>query len=216
MDKESNMPSIKKGIFLAFEGIDGSGKSTQMYRLSKRLKSKGFTVYETFEPTDSPIGSLIHQIMTGRITANHETIAALFVADRIDHILNDNNGILSKIDQGVIVLSDRYYFSSYAYHSPHIDMDWVIDANSICSSILKPDINIFIDVSPENCIKRLQQERIHLELYENISSMKKVRDYYFKSFEKLKEEEKIEIIKGEGSPDTIEESIWKSVQYLFL
>ena len=86
----------KRGIFIAFEGIDGSGKSTQVARLAKRLRSMDYKVYETFEPTDSPIGSLIHQIMIGRIQAGQETIASLFVADRVDHLLNDINGILKK------------------------------------------------------------------------------------------------------------------------
>ena len=209
------MNDKQKGIFIAFEGIDGSGKSTQLCRLANKLRKYGLSTYETFEPTDSPIGSLIHQIMTGRIKANHETIAALFVADRIDHILNDTNGILKKIEDGIIVLSDRYYFSSYAYHSPHVDMDWVIKANSISSSILKPDINIFIDLSPEICVERLKTERMHLELYENLNSMKQVRILYFEAIERLKHEENIIIIDGHSSPEEVEKLIWNNISYLF-
>lgn len=204
-----------KGKFIAFEGIDGSGKSTQIARLANRLRSKKFKVYETFEPTDSPIGSLIHQIMTGRIKAGHRTIAALFVADRIDHLLNEVNGIVHKIERGIVVLNDRYYFSSYAYHSPHVDMDWVIRANSISADVLRPDLNIFIDIDPETGFERLNKERMHLELYENIETMKKVREFYFRAFDKLNNEENVIIIDGNDTPDNIEMKIWDKVKYLF-
>ena len=205
----------RKGIFIAFEGIDGSGKSSQVALLAKRLRRMDYKVYETFEPTDSPIGSLIHQIMIGRIQAGQETIASLFVADRVDHLLNDINGILKKINDGFVVLTDRYYFSSYAYHRTHVDMNWIVNANSISSKILRPDLNIFIDVDPKNCIKRLNNERSHLELFENHGVIRQVRELYFKAFDKLKEEEKIEIINGEGTIDEIEQSVWDCVKYLF-
>lgn len=204
-----------RGKFVAFEGIDGSGKSTQIARLANRLRSNKFTVYETFEPTDSPIGSLIHQIMTGRIKAGHKTIAALFVADRIDHLLNEVNGIIYKIEEGIVVLNDRYYFSSYAYHGPHVDMDWVIKANSISADVLRPDLNVFIDINPKTGIERLNNERTHLELYENIESMEKVREFYFKAFHKMNNEENVIIIDGNGTPDNIEIKIWDKVKHLF-
>jgi len=204
-----------KGRFIAFEGIDGSGKTTQVARLANRLRSLKFQVYETCEPTDSPFGSLIHQIMTGRIKTVHEAIAALFVADRIDHLLNDTNGIIHKIKQGMVILNDRYYFSSYAYQSPHLNMDWIIKANSISADILRPDLNIFIDIDPEIGFERINKERSHLELYENLESMKKVRECYFKSFSKLKDEENILIIDGKDKKDNIEELIWNKISYLF-
>ncbi len=204
-----------KGKFIAFEGIDGSGKSTQVSRLANRLRSKNIKVYETFEPTDSPIGSLIHQIMIGRILTEHKTIAGLFVADRIDHLMNETNGIIHKINSGTTVLSDRYYFSSYAYHSPHVDMDWVINANSISADAIRPHINIFLDINPELGFERLKKERTHLELYENIESMKKVRNCYFKSFEKQKNVENILIVNGEDTEDNIENKIWNEINHLF-
>ena len=204
-----------RGKFVAFEGIDGSGKSTQIARLASRLRANKYTVYETFEPTDSPIGSLIHQIMTGRIKAGHRTIAALFVADRIDHLTNEVNGIINKIGKGIVVLSDRYYFSSYAYHGPHVDMDWVIKANSINSNVLRPDLNVFIDIDPEIGIERLNNERTHLELYENIENMKEVKKFYFKAFDKMNNEENVIIINGNNTPDNIEMKIWNKVKYLF-
>lgn len=84
------------GKFIAFEGIDGAGKTTQIKLLTKKLAALGVRCYETREPTDSPIGSLIHQIMTGRIPADNKVIASLFIADRVDHLLNSTRRHLSK------------------------------------------------------------------------------------------------------------------------
>src|SRR5687768_16155904 len=157
---------MKKNLFIAFEGLDGSGKSTQVKLLSDRLKKEGLKVYATFEPTDSPIGSVIKNIFKHRIEADHRTIAALFVADRLDHLLNKTNGILKKLEEGYTVISDRYYFSSYAYHGTHMSMDWVIEANSLSADLLRPDLNIYIDISPEVSMKRLNNGRSSTELYE--------------------------------------------------
>jgi len=201
-----------KGQFIVVEGLDGSGKSTQIKYLADRLRTKGLRVYETFEPTDSPIGSLIHQIMTGRIRSDHRSIAALFAADRIDHLLNEINGIYKKILDGIVVFSDRYYFSSYAYHGVHVPMEWVINVNSLSAGILKPDVNIFIDVPPEKCLARLNKERWHLELYEKRENMHKVREKYFEAFEVLKDQEKVVTISGDAHPDQVAENVWNAVK----
>ena len=114
---------MKKNLFIAFEGIDGSGKSTQAKRLARLLENAGHKVYSTFEPTDNPIGKMIRDIFNHKMEADHRTIAGLFVADRLDHLLNKSNGILKKLDEGYTVITDRYYFSSYAYHGTHMAMD---------------------------------------------------------------------------------------------
>ena len=82
---------MNKGKFIVFEGIDASGKSTQMRMLENYLKEKGVPVYLTREPTDSPFGALAHQCMTGRIDTDEKTIAAVMAADRLDHIYNKTN-----------------------------------------------------------------------------------------------------------------------------
>ena len=151
---------VNKGKFIAFEGIDGSGKSTQIQLLSNKLRELGIYCYTTMEPTDSPIGSLIHQIMTGRIKTDNRVIAGLFVADRLDHLLNDVDGVLPRILEGTTVITDRYYFSSYAYHSIDMPMDWVIQANAQSKEILQPTITIFIDVDPDTAIERIAKKQI--------------------------------------------------------
>ena len=194
---------MRKNCFIAFEGIDGSGKSTQAKLLSERLKKDGFKIYSTFEPTDSPIGSLIKNIFRHRIEADHRTIAGLYVADRLDHLLNKTNGILMKMEEGNSVITDRYYFSSYAYQGTHMSIDWVIQANSLSAQLLRPDLSIFIDVPPEVCMQRLSEGRDMIQLYESLDNLHKVRAKYFEAFEKLKDEEKIFIVDGNRPSEAI-------------
>lgn len=206
----------KTGKFIAFEGIDGSGKSTQIRLLSDRLKEMGVYCYTTMEPTDSPIGALIHQIMTGRIKTDNKVIAGLFVADRLDHLLNDVNGIRQKILEGTTVITDRYYFSSYAYHSVDMPMEWVIQANAQSKEILQPTVTVFIDTNPETAIERIAKNRFHQELFEKKSRLIKVREKYLEAFEKLKEEENYIIIDGNRTPEEIEEQIWNEAKSYFV
>lgn len=204
--------NVSKGNFIAFEGIDGSGKSTQIRMLDARMKEQGIYCYTTMEPTDSPIGSLIHQIMMGRIKTDNKAIAALFVADRLDHLLNDVNGIVNKINEGTTVITDRYYFSSYAYHSVDMPMDWVIKANEQSSNILRPTVNVFIDISPDVAIERIAKNRFHQELFEKKSRLIKVREKYLEAFDKLKEEECIIKVDGNRSEQEIADDIWEGIK----
>src|SRR5687767_4680396 len=110
---------MKKNLFLAFEGIDGSGKSTQVKKLAHKLAEEGHKVCTTCEPTTGPIGKMIRDIFNHRMEGDQRTIAALFAADRLEHLLNKQDGILKKLEEGYTVITDRYYFSSYAYHSVH-------------------------------------------------------------------------------------------------
>ena len=137
---------MEKGKFIALEGIDGSGKSSQIGRLVQRIEGLGLRCRADREPTGGPVGSLIRQIFTGRVSADNRVIAALYAADRLDHLVNEVDGLCAAIDQGITVVSDRYYFSSYAYHSVDIDMDWVIGANALSADLLRPTVTIFLDV----------------------------------------------------------------------
>ena len=206
------MGNKSKGKFIVFEGIDGSGKSTQIKKISKQLEIYDYTVYSTFEPTDGPIGSLIRQMLSGKVVTDQRTIASLFAADRTDHLVNKINGIRYKIDQGEIVLCDRYYFSSYAYHAQYIDMKWVIHANSLNAEILRPDLTIFIDVDPDICFERIKESRGNFEMYEKIDVMKKVRSNYFKAFDALKDIEKIAVIDGNNTMEMVENAILNKVE----
>jgi len=203
-----------KNLFIALEGIDGSGKSTQTKRLCDKLTEAGHKVYRTFEPTDGMVGSLIRNILKGNMKADERTIAGLFVADRLDHLLHEATGIVKKLEEGFTVVTDRYYFSSYAYHGTHMDMDWVIQSNAMSANILRPDLNIFIDVSPENCMERISANRESVELYETMDNLRNVHTKYMEAFEKLKHEEKVAFVDGIGSLEEVAEKVWEQVQSL--
>ena len=212
MENKNNRIPDGRGRFIALEGIDGSGKSTQIKYLSERLKEQGILHYTTMEPTDSPIGSLIHQIMTGRIKTDNKVIAALFAADRLDHLLNDVNGILHKIEEGVTVITDRYYFSSYAYHSVDMPMEWVIQANEQSAHILKPTVTVFVDVDPDTALERIAQNRFQQELFEKKSRLVQVREKYMEAFERLKDTENVVFVDGNQPPEKVAQEIWKEIK----
>ena len=203
------------GQFIVFEGIDGSGKSTQIRLLESRLRREGISCYRTHEPTDSPIGSLIHQIMTGRMICDNRAVAALFAADRIDHLTNPVDGLCEKIEQGVCVLCDRYYFSSYAYHSVDIPMEWVISINDPCTDLLRPTVTVFLDLPPEEAVRRIAWHRDRPELYENIERLEAVRENYFQAFDRLREEEDILIVDASQEEADLEEEIWLNLEPYF-
>ena len=205
---------MNKGKFIVFEGIDASGKSTQIRMLEQYLKSKGVPVYITREPTDSPFGALAHQCMTGRIQSDEKAIAAIMAADRLDHIYNKTNGLLDKINAGITVISDRYYFSSYAYQGAHLDMDWVIELNRLSAEALRPDVNIFIDIDAQTSMQRLQG-RGDLERYEKLDKQLKVREQYFAAFKRLGNSERVEIVQSEKEPADTQANIRKIIDGIF-
>lgn len=205
------MMEQKKGYFFAFEGIDGSGKSTQIKLLTEKLRARGLPCYETREPTDSPIGSLVHQIMTGRMHADGRVISALFAADRLDHLLNDTNGLCREIDRGITVVTDRYYFSSYAYNGVDMDMDWVIESNRISAETLRPTLNIFLDIPVELALERIAKNRLHTELFEKEERLHATRSKYLEAFEKLKNTERVAVIDADAPVDVVAQRVWDAV-----
>ena len=214
LPKKSIFTPMSKNLFIALEGIDGSGKSTQVKLLAEKLEKAGHKVYLTCEPTDGPVGVMIRSIFKHTMEADHRTIAALFAADRLEHILNKANGLLKKLEEGCTVISDRYYFSSYAYHSVHMPMDWVIETNRLSAELLRPDLNVYIDISADTGMKRIAIGRDSVELYESLENLQNVKAKYEEAMQRLKQDEKIAIINGERPPDVIAENVWKAVSEL--
>ncbi len=200
-----------KGKFIVFEGIDGSGKSTQMKILCERLAAKGIKTRQTLEPTYGMAGKVLHEILSGKIKADPKVTAALFVADRLDHITNESDGVLKSLENGETVICDRYYFSSYAYQSTEVPPCWVIKANSLCADTLRPDCTIFIDITPQAAMKRILENRDTVEIYETEEKLTMVRDAYFAAFEKMKDCEMVKIINGERSVDEVAAEIEKYI-----
>jgi dTMP kinase len=148
---------------------------------------------------------------------DQKVIAALFAADRLNHLLHSTEGMLAKLADGYTVITDRYYFSSYAYHSVHgIDMDWVINANAMSAELLKPDLNIYIEMDPEESMRRLAAGRESIEMYETLENLINVKNKYEEAFEKLKDTEKIIRVDGNRSQSEVADDIINIVKSLLL
>ncbi|MEN8120542.1 MAG: dTMP kinase [Bacteroidota bacterium] len=199
---------MKKAKFIVFEGIDGSGKSTISNMLFEKINSQIGNVYKTFEPTDSPIGSVIKNILNRRIISDDKTIGALFLADRLDHIQNPITGMLNYLNKGKHVISDRYYYSSYAYHVPMLSMDWVINANKACADLLRPDIVFYFDISIDESMRRLSSSRTFLDLFETREKMEQVMLNYRKAIKREGKKDNVVVIDGEREVTEIFDEVW--------
>ncbi len=199
----------KRPLLIVIEGVDGSGKSTQIELLKTRLNNRGHKAYITHEPTDSPIGAVIRNIMKGRIQTSPSAIAALFAADRLDHIYNDVNGMKKKRDkEGYHIIASRYYFSSYAFQGEYVDVDWIVHLNAMAKKQFPADITIYLDVDPETCYERITNHRSDIEIYETKEKIKKVHQAYLKYFREFDQGENIVLINGNQSIEAIEKDIW--------
>jgi dTMP kinase len=204
------------GIFIALEGIDGSGKSTQISLLKKHIEEHAINCIVTREPSDGPIGTLLRQFLTGRIQGDEATIAALFAADRLDHLGNPANGVCKLLEDGLAVITDRYLFSNYAYQSVTVPLEWIMQCNSLASEKLKPHCHIFLDVDPDTALERMAAGRHQTELFETKERLTDVRKRYLDLFWRLGLEENIIIIDGNRSVQEISDEIWSKVCHYFV
>ena len=199
-----------KGKFIVFEGTDGSGKSTQMRLLGNYLKELGVDCVLTREPTDSAFGALIRDCLKCRIETDEKAIAALFAADRLDHILSPVNGIKKMLFEGKTVLCDRYYLSSFAYNGGFAPLDWVIELNRQAMEELRPDLVIYIDLPPEEAMSRVAR-RSETERYESLEKQSKIRDKYFEVFARFEKSENIVVVKSEQAVEKTQAHIRSAV-----
>lgn len=205
------MAKRKKGCFIVFEGIDGSGKTTQIRRLATRLRGENKSYYLTREPTGGHLGKLLRRYLSGELQTDERAIAALFAADRIDHLTNKANGIARKIEDGINVISDRYYLSSLAYQSASMPLEWVEALNAQSAEILKPTCHIFIDIKVETALSRVLKGRETIEIYETKEKLEKIKEQYLTVIEHLKDREDIVVIDGNQGAEAVAESIWREV-----
>ncbi len=166
----------KRGAFIVLEGIDGSGKTTQAKLLATELEKSHRAVY-TAEPSENRIGSFIRDACLyeeKRLLPDVE--ALLFAADRIEHVENE---IKPALKEGRLVVCDRYIHSSLAYQgSANLSLSWI---KAINKDALKPDLAVFIDVSPETVLKRLERRK---SVMENLETQRRVREIYLRFVEK--------------------------------
>ncbi len=198
---------MNKGRFIVFEGIDGSGKGTQIDLLVSEMKKRGRQVYQTAEPTSSATGGLIRDALGGLQKRDAYELSALFLTDRIFHNVNEVNGIKQFLEKGTDVVCDRYYYSSFAYQGIDADLKWVMELNLGCQEILRPDLCIFLDADADACDERIENNRFEREIYENLSAQKKIRKRFLEVFEMLKDRENIQIINGTGKIDQVAKEV---------
>ena len=178
----------KKGVFIVIEGLDGSGKTTQARLLAEKL-SKTYRVHLTSEPSGGKIGTFIRDgLLYEQVRLPVEAEALLFAADRIEHIYSE---IKPALDEGKLVICDRYVYSTLAYQgSAGLSLDWIKTTNA---RALQPDFAIFIDVPPKKVLERLQRKK---SVMETLETQQKVRDVYLKFVKKT------ELISVDGDKET--------------
>ena len=201
----------ERGKFIVFEGIDGSGKSTQIQLLCDRLRESGRQVYLTAEPTASVTGGLLRDALSGVSRRTSCELAAMFVLDRINHNVNPVNGIEVMLERGFDVVCDRYYYSSLAYQGSETDFEWVRAMNLNCPEIRTPDACIFLDLDPETAMERIGHGRAVTEIYEKKSKLEEIRNKYFSVFESLGENENVKIINAGRSIECIAAEIFEEI-----
>jgi dTMP kinase len=212
--------SMKRGKFIVLEGIDGAGCTTEAIKLKDYIDSKlKLPVHLTKEPTDGPVGGLIRSILAKRVgTLSYDgvfqslephSLALLFAADRVDHLEVD---IKPKLDNGVVVICDRYYLSSLAYQSLHMDLKWLEAINAKC---ITPDLTIFVQVPPLVAERRRNRSRWHVELYEDTAKLEQVAENYLQISEMLQRRgQNIVIIDGNRPPREVQRDITAVVRPL--
>ena len=183
--------------FIVFEGIDGSGKSTQIKRLGEYFKKRGIPHIVTKEPTEGPIGSLAKSVVRGDTSVSEEALSLLFAADRAQHIAKE---IRPALESGTYVLCDRYVYSNMAYQG--------IEAASYNKRfLLVPDLVIFIDADPKECTRRIILNRQSVEIYDGEKIANKIRARYLEIFRRYKGETSVEIIDGNQNEKEVFEQL---------
>jgi dTMP kinase len=174
-----------KKIFIAFEGIDGSGTTTQSNLLKGYFESQGEKSIVTSEPTTGPIGKLLRQLLQNRDNLFEHgyqfdcQMAYLFAADRYYHLYNQQDGIYQNIADGIHVITTRYYFSSLAYNC-HNREDFEL-VSQLNQKFPNPDLLVYLDLPIEIALKRIS-ERPEKEIYETQEKLAKVRKNYQQIF----------------------------------
>jgi len=198
-----------RGAFIVFEGIDGSGKSTQARLLAARLQDAGVPVHQTAEPTNGPVGTLIRNGFNRRVDLDDRVIASLFVADRLDHITNAHDGMLGIVERGTTVLCDRYHLSSQAYQASDVGSEWIASSNSISTDLMLPDLTIYLDVSPEVALERLASGRTTTDRFEVDERLRAARERYAEAIERA--DEVVVTVDADRSTDELAEAVWHEV-----
>jgi dTMP kinase len=213
------MADARRGRFVVIEGIDGAGTTTQVGKLVEHLRRDGELVRATREPSDGPIGSMIRQVLTGRIVApggapNWATMALLFAADRMDHVESE---IEPFVATGGVAISDRYDASSLAYQSVSSGrggeqaVEWIRHINR---HALRPDLTVVVDLPPDVAAARREARGEAAQLYEQNETQRALAVFY-RELASHMPSDKILVIDGQGSVDDVHERIYATYRARF-
>ena len=201
-----------KGYFISFEGIDGSGKSTQIQKLAEFLEARDFDIVITREPGGSPgaeeIRNLLLQGNVDRWSA--ETEILLFTAARRDHL---ERIILPALEEGKIVICDRFTDSTRLYQGMRgLNLRNLVDTLNEKVIEFDPDLTIVIDINPEISLKRAKSRKTVEERFEDfgVDLQMKMR----KGFLELAKEfgNRVEVVNGQQSIDQLAQDICSLVE----
>ena len=205
---------LDKEPFVAIEGLDGAGTTTQARRVAQALRARGQAVSVSCEPSEGPVGALIRQMLSGRVTVpgeegprrvGDETLALLFAADRLDHLEAEVRPALAS---GQVAISDRYVHSSLVYQGEEGD-DWVGVLNKKAPM---PDITVYLEASVDLVMERLS-ERGRRDIYESRETLERLERRYDQVMSKLEEAgERILRVGAEESRETITEAIVDAIE----
>ena len=195
-----------RGKFIVFEGIDGAGKTTQAKLLAEKIKYVGREATLTAEPTTLESGKALRRVLSGEEKKSVCEIATMFTLDRIAHNVHPTEGIEALLESGVDVICDRYYYSSLAYQGSSTSYEWVKSLNLDCPEIRRPDICIFLDLTPEQSLERISKGRDKLEIFENLETLTRVRESFFAVFSDLSDN--VAVLDAYRTPEEIAEDIF--------
>ncbi len=206
-----------RGLFITFEGMDGSGKTTQMRRLAGRLRAMGRAVVETVEPGGPPIAAQIRRILLD--SANQElsptTEVLLYFASRAQNV---DQWIAPALARGEIVLSDRFTDSSLVYQGfgRGLGAETVAALERIACRDVKPDLTLLVDIDAESSLARARARNVanpHDETRmddQSIAFHRKVYEAYHALA--AREPERVKLVNGRADIDSIEREVWGIVE----
>lgn len=206
----------KRGLFITFEGNEGSGKSTQMRILVERLRNEGYAVLESQEPGGSPIGLKIRSLLLD--PANHEmsptTEMLLMFAARAQNV---DQWIRPALAAGTIVVSDRFTDSTLAYQGAGrgLGAEVVLDIDRVACRGLVPDLTICVDIDVEEGLQRAHSRNRQNETNETRLDEETV-EFYRKAraaYHRLAEDDasRFNLVNGSPSQETVAEAVWELV-----
>ena len=198
--------------FIVFEGIDGAGTTTQQKLLQKKLQSEFPQVqcHCTAEPTTGATGKFLRSLLKGDFQATAQTAAYLFAADRQEHLAAPG-GIVELCNNGCLVVSDRYLFSSLAYQSATCGPELPRLLNS---QFPLPEYLFYFDIEPSQSLKRITRRSV-TEIYENQRFLESTLKEYRKVIQEYEEMDtgmKIIRIDAAQSLEKVEENIWSALK----